>query len=659
MVLWRYWSVVKLNRDLRVSIELRERTEQALRKSEAKLEEAQRTAQIGNWEFNTQTNELIWSDEAYRIFGTSPEEFQPTVEAFYAFVHPDDQALVRAIVGEVEQTKDQSSIEHRIILRGGEIRWVQQENASVEGTESVTGRRHGTIQDITERKNAEIALRESEQYLINIADNIADSVVTIDEAGIILSFNKAAEDAFGYGAEEVIGGSVERLMPEDYAVRHAQYVANYLESGQSAILGKGPRELEGRHKDGSTFPIELAISEMNVVGRRTFIGTIRDITDRNLARDKLRASEMRLAEAQRIANIGSWEQISPRGKFDDGVLIWSDQTFRIFGIDPAEQSPSLELFYERVHPEDRERHKQAINRTLAGKSKLFESDHRIVLPSGEVRYVQERGEIVYDDSGAAERSVGTVQDVTEQVLIQEQLHQAQKMEAVGQLTGGIAHDFNNLLTVIVGSLHLVRDDVKGKAASVDVIDRGVKAAERGSALTDRLMAFSRKQTLLPADVDVNELVIGMSDMLNLTLGDAVSISYELSDNLWPCHVDPGQLENAVLNLAINARDAMPQGGRFRVSTANLALEEGDAGTPADLDTGEYIVLGVSDTGHGVPREHLEHVFEPFFTTKAIGEGSGLGLSMVYGFAKQSGGAATIDSRVGQGTTVNIYLQRTR
>jgi CheY-like chemotaxis protein len=235
------------------------------------------------------------------------------------------------------------------------------------------------------------------------------------------------------------------------------------------------------------------------------------------------------------------------------------------------------------------------------------------------------------------------------------LHQVQKMDAVGQLTGGVAHDFNNLLTVIIGALDL--DPARMPPELRGAIDQALRAAERGAALTHRLLAFSRQQTLIAERVDFNALATGMEDLLRRTLGEHVEIELRLQHDLWPALADRGQVENSLLNLAINARDAMPEGGKLTVETANTHLDEDYAAGNVDVAAGDYVMLAVTDTGAGMPPEVLAHVFEPFFTTKEVGKGTGLGLSMIYGFAKQSSGHVKIYSEVGHGTTVRLYLPR--
>jgi signal transduction histidine kinase len=250
--------------------------------------------------------------------------------------------------------------------------------------------------------------------------------------------------------------------------------------------------------------------------------------------------------------------------------------------------------------------------------------------------------------------------VSEREEIEEALRQAQKMEAVGQLTGGVAHDFNNLLTIITGNMDMALRAIDREGGSPKIrrsIGSALKGAERAAALTQHLLAFSRRQPLDPKALDADKLIAGISEMLKRTLGETVQLETVTSPGLWRVEADPNQLESALLNLAVNARDAMPSGGKLTIETANARLDEAYSAGHAEVAPGDYIVIAVSDTGSGMSKETLARVFEPFFTTKDVGRGTGLGLSMVYGFVKQSGGHVKIYSEEGEGTTVKIYLPR--
>ena len=279
----------------------------------------------------------------------------------------------------------------------------------------------------------------------------------------------------------------------------------------------------------------------------------------------------------------------------------------------------------------------------------------MVWPDGSNHVVYDRGEVTYDTAGKPVHMSGTAQDITDRKHIEEQLFQAQKIEVVGQLTGSVAHDFSNLLAVMMGNLELIGVRVGTEGILGEMVERGVKAAERGAALTHRLLAFSRKQTLQPTKIDLNELVAGMAYMLRRALSETIEIEFANVENLWLCIADQPQLENALLNLSINARDAMPLGGCLTIEMANISINDEISAGQSDIEPGDYVMLAISDTGCGIAKDTIKHVFEPFFTTKDVGKGSGLGLSMVYGFAKQSDGTATIYSEVDEGTTVKLYL----
>lgn len=248
-------------------------------------------------------------------------------------------------------------------------------------------------------------------------------------------------------------------------------------------------------------------------------------------------------------------------------------------------------------------------------------------------------------------------DVSERNATQKQLHQTQKMEALGQLTSGVAHDFNNILSIVLGNLELTGEKLESGEDVGPFLANAVRATRRGAGLTRRLLAYSRQQILAPTVVDLGKMVADMATLLGGTFSEHIEIETVGADDLWVCEADPSQVENAVLNFAVNARDAMPKGGRLTIETANVYLDEEDAAARADIMPGEYVMLSVTDTGAGMPPEVLERIFEPFYTTKEIGEGTGLGLSMVYGFVKQSGGHMTVDSQVGEGTVFKIYLPR--
>ncbi len=356
----------------------------------------------------------------------------------------------------------------------------------------------------------------------------------------------------------------------------------------------------------------------------------------------LRASQRLLRETQRIAKIGAWRYI--RGF---PWIEWSDEVSRMFGREPS-GAAELDYMYSVLIPEGRAEIEAFFSADPPPAS--FSTVLKLKLPDGKERFCWMEGHADPQDRNAL---TGILQDVTDRETAAAQLFQAQKMESVGQLTGGLAHDFNNLLAVVIGNLEMVQQDLPADSLTREFADTALEAALKGSELTRQLLAFARRQPLDPQVLDINDLLVETGPLWRRTLGENVSVRLGLDKGLWAARVDKPQLESALLNLVINARDAMPGGGNLTVETLNASLD----GTDPELASGDYAVIAVSDTGEGMTPEVLARASEPFFTTKGVGKGSGLGLSMVYGFARQSGGQLKIYSEVGHGTTIRLYLPR--
>lgn len=398
------------------------------------------------------------------------------------------------------------------------------------------------------------------------------------------------------------------------------------------------------HCDDTGRPLARAAVVMDV--------TEQELTHRQLA-DCLAFTRM----ATGLARLGAWTIDLP-----ERTLTWSDENCAIHDA-PAGYRPTLREGLNLFEPQHREEVVRLVRRCET-EGTPYEFELPKFTMTGRRIWVRSIGEAVRDGSGRIVRLQGAFQDVTalkeaERTVREssEQLRQAQRLESIGQLTGGVAHDFNNLLTVILGNAEILREELAGHGPLQPLAQAVVEAAERGAALTQRLLAFARKQPLAPDVVDVNARIAGLVPLVERTLGKHVEIDFSPGDALWPALVDPVQLDNTVLNLCLNARDAMPQGGRLRIETSGLQLRPGDLPPDGDVRPGPYVLLCVSDTGCGIDPGHLGRVFEPFFSTKDKAKGTGLGLPMVYGFAKQSGGHVLIESAVGRGTTVKLYLPR--
>lgn len=487
------------------------------------------------------------------------------------------------------------------------------------------------------------------------------------------------------GISNIVGRTLRDLEPTD-ADRWAELYGNVLRTGVPARFERYFLTA-GRH-------IEVSATRVEPPGLRQVSVLFRDISARKKAEEALRASEAIAREnIERVhlalaagAIIGTWFWDLPNDRFT------VDEAFaHVFGLDPAQgrDGLSLEQVTANVHPDDREGLASAIAEVIR-RGGHYAHQYRVRRRDGRYYWIEANGRVdlgpdgtplsfpgvlldvqtrraVEEERDRAAASLRALNDTLEQrvaertaelMRAEEQLRQSQKMEAVGQLTGGLAHDFNNLLAGVSGSLQLLSIRLsQGRVADVDkYVVAAQGAVRRAAALTHRLLAFSRRQTLDPRPTDVNVLVNGMTDLIQRTVGPGIKVEAVGAAGLWAALVDSGQLENALLNLCINARDAMPDGGRITVETANKWIDH-KAAQSHDMPEGQFLSLCVTDTGTGMTPEVIAKAFDPFFTTKPIGMGTGLGLSMIYGFARQSGGQVRIYSEVGQGTTVCIYLPR--
>jgi two-component system, cell cycle sensor histidine kinase and response regulator CckA len=373
-------------------------------------------------------------------------------------------------------------------------------------------------------------------------------------------------------------------------------------------------------------------------------------------RRKLRVAERALSETQlrmqfamESAGVGTWE-----ADLASGRTIWSELLERMHGLEPGSFHGTLDAFIDAVHPADRDRLRQHLAQSLRNQHD-FTIEYRTVWPDGSTHSIVAFGRAVSDATGGLTRAAGVSIDVTHQKTLEEQLEQAQKMESIGNLAGGIAHDFNNVLTVVTGYCSFLEDRVKDDPGACDDVGQIRRAAESAAALTRQLLAFSRRQVLAPRVLSLNTVLTDLQKMLRRLIEEHVRIDLKLAKDLPLINVDPGQMEQVVMNLTVNARDAMPEGGVLTLETSAVELDEDYASTQVDVKPGSYVCFRITDNGCGIPPEILQRVFEPFFTTKPTGQGTGLGLATVFGIVKQSGGHLTVSSEVGAGTTFTIYL----
>jgi PAS domain S-box-containing protein len=481
-----------------------------------------------------------------------------------------------------------------------------------------------------------------------VVETAISGVILIDARGCVLMFNPACERLFGYCADEVIGQNVKLLMPSPYREAHDRYLDNFHQTGVRKIIGIG-REVSGRRKNGSTFPMDLAVGEAIQDGESIFVGIVHDLTERERVGKALREGAARLKAVVETA-VDGVILIDARGR----VLMFNPACEKLFKFQADEIiGQNVKMLMPAPYRAEHDGYLQNFNQTRVRK---------IIGIGREVTGQRKDGSTFPMDLSVGEAIqdgesifVGIIHDLTGRKKTEEQLVQAQKMETVGQLSGGIAHDFNNLLTVIVGNSEFLGDQLEDRPDLRQLADDIGRAGERGAELTQRLLAFSRRQMLSPVEIDCNELLESIHKLLRRTMREDIEIKLDFDSDIPRAFADPAQLESAILNLALNAQDAMAAGGRLTIATAGASLDDDYQALHPEVRLGDYVLIAVTDTGEGMRKEVLDRVFEPFFTTKQVGKGSGLGLSMVYGFVKQSNGHVSIYSEVGLGTTVRMYL----
>lgn len=508
----------------------------------------------------------------------------------------------------------------------------------------------GTLQDITDKCRAEEELARERALLQTLMDNGPDHIYFKDRRGRFILANRALARVLGAsGPSELIGKTDFDFFSPEHAESAFEDEQRVMKSGQP-VIDIEERETWPDRPDTwvSTTKMPLANEKGEIVG--TF-GVSRDITERRKMEESLRESEEHYRNTFMNAPFGVFHSTT------DGRIISANEAFaRMMGYETPEELIETvnrrgvaEVLYE--HPERRPALVGELLRT--GGWQRFSNTYR--RKDGKIVSAILTMRPYARQEGSATELEGFVEDVTEREKLQEQLLQAQKMEAVGRLAGGIAHDFNNILTVIYGYCDLGLDGTSQREPFRGFFQQIRESASRASNLTSQLLSFSRRRILQPRTIDLGDLVAGLMDMLRRVLGEDIDVHDHRQAGLWNVRADPGQIEQVIMNLAVNSRDAMPRGGVLTIETANVRLDEGYVLRHAEVKAGEYVVLAVSDTGHGMDAATLDRIYEPFFTTKEVGKGTGLGLATVYGIVKQSGGNIYCYSEVGRGTTFKIYL----
>lgn len=629
-----------------IDITARKEAEEALRATDARLRRAARAGNVGLWEWNIRTNEHYCSPEWKRQLGYEDDEIGNELIEWESRLHPDDfERTIQFVKDYISHPEGYYECEFRLRHKDGSYRWILSQASLANDAEGTPSLLLGSHVDITARKGVEQALHDTEARFRSLIEGVKDyAIYTMDAVGMITSWNEGATRIHGYAADEVLG------KPRDVLYSEADVASGVpqREMEQAATQGKASEEGWRVHKNGTRFWANGTMTAFRDESGKLqgFVKVTRDLTEIRQAEEALRLRD-RVIQA-----VSQGILILDPNQPDQPIIYASEGFERMSGYAAAEV---LGKTWRLLLGKETDRESIANLDVAMQNGREHAVEIQIYRKNGGRFWSALFLTPVRDEEEHLAHLVVVLADVTDRRTLEQALHQSQKMDAIGQLAGGIAHDFNNLLIVISGYSELLLGDLPSDDPSRESLRQIQIAGERAASLTRQLLAFSRRSMLELKVVELNAIVNDMATMLRRIIGENVQLATALDPNLGRIKVDPGQLGQLLMNLAVNARDAMPKGGKLTIQTEEVEIDGVYAQLHPDAKAGRYVRLSVSDTGTGMPPEVVTRIFEPFFTTKSLGKGTGLGLAVVHGIVRQCGGHIEVYSEIGHGTTFKVYL----
>jgi PAS domain S-box-containing protein len=622
-----------------------------------RLKLALEAAHMGIWDWDVLADRVTASEQVAPLFGLPIMTITAPFAVYLDRIHPADREFIgQQLTALLAGNDSNHESEYRVLWPDGSLHWLEEQGCVYRDATGRPVRVTGTVLDITPRKHAESARARAEALLIaserrfrSLIDNCADAVALFDRDGVVQYVSPAASRILGYDLATSVGkNAFEIIHPQDRQTT-ADRLAELLQHPGSQFTA----EVRALHEEGTWRWFEAtAVNSLADPAVAGIVVNFHDVTERKHAEAAHRDSEERYRViSELVSDYAFAYEIDPDGV---AAMEWITDAFtRITGY-PQGELRIAEQLTAFVHPDDRPIADQHWRQLRAGQSCV--NEYRVIAKDGRTLWLRQYDRPFWDaNAGRVVRGYGAVQDITQMKQLEQQLMQSQKMEAIGRLTAGIAHDFNNLLTVILGNAQLLLMTPTDTQAVQEDATQIQYAAQRAAALTRQLLTFSRQQVLKPCLLDLNALMASTGQLLRRLIGEDIELVMQLAPGLGQLHADPGQLEQVLMNIAINARDAMPNGGRLTIETANGSVDTLSGTAHIEGVRGPVIVVTISDTGMGMSAATRARIFEPFFTTKALGMGTGLGLATVHGIVHQSGGRIWVDSTLGEGTTFTICL----